>query len=211
MIQATTNSVIVKVDHKYTSNLSSILKLASIQNNATVDPADLVNIMGEVISLPKRIDNKREYAGFTAENIQIGDTAIFSYSVILDLVEQPNGADPIFKNNFFYKGKDYFLCDITKLYAVIRDVQIIMQNGYVMGTPIEESKIILPAGMRNQKKASYSTVMHIGYPKTTEKQIEAIGGDVIYVNSNVVEKYQINKKHFIITQQSKVLGIKMDL
>ena len=211
MIQATTNSVIVRVDHKYTSNLSSILKLASIQNDATVDPADLVNILGEVVSLPKRIDNKREYMGYSTENIQVGDTAIFSFSVILDLIEQGEGKDPIYKNNFFYRGKDYFLCDITKLYAVIREGEIIMQNGYVMGTPIEESKIILPASMRNMKKASHSTVMHIGHPRTTEKQIEAIEGDVFYVNPNTVEKYQINKKHFIITQQSKVLGIKMDL
>ena len=211
MIQATTNSLIVRVEKKYSSNITSILKLASIQNDATIDPADIVSILGEVISLPKRIDDRREYKGYSTENIQVGDTAIFSFSVILDLIEQGEGKDPIYKNNFFYRGKDYFLCDITKLYAVIRNGEIIMQNGYVMGTPIEESKIILPASMRNQKKAAFSTVMHIGYPKTTENQIEAIEGDVIYVNPNTVEKYQINKKHFIITQQSKILGIKMDL
>jgi len=206
MLQATTNSLIIKVDHKYIGNISSVMKLASIQNNASVDPNDLVNIMGEVISIPKKIDSIREYDGFTTKGIVVGDTAIFSYSVISDIIMDEDKL--IHKNNFQYHGKDYFLCDITKIFAVIRNGEIIMLNGYVIGTPLEESTIVLPASMKRQKKAAHSTLMQINVPRGNIKKVKAKIGDTFYVNPFTVQKYQINGKRFIISEQDKIFGIK---
>ena len=55
MFKAPINRVVLTVDTKYVRNFTSILKMAAIQNNSSVDPSDYVNIMGKVISVPTAI------------------------------------------------------------------------------------------------------------------------------------------------------------
>ena len=154
MIQSPENNVIVKVKTKYIGNISKILQLSSIQNGASVDSVDLVNIIGEVVSLPRTISNKIGYKGFSTKDINIGDTAIFSYSIIHDFVIPSEDADPIYRNRMFYKGEEYFLADITKIFGVIRDGEIKMINGYVMASTFSESVLVLPSALKKLKKAA---------------------------------------------------------
>jgi len=206
MIQSPVNNVIVKVKTKYIGNISKILQLSAIQNGSSVDSVDLVNIMGEIVSLPRTVSDKIGYVGFSTKDLQVGDTAIFSYSIIHDFVIPAEDADPIYRNRFMYKGEEYFLADITKIFGVIRDEEIIMVNGYVMASEFSESNFVLPASLKKIKKAAETNVMHIGYPKTEETSIDVDNGDKIYFNSITAQKYQINQKPFSIIQQNKIFG-----
>lgn len=209
MLQSVLNNILVTVDHKYIGNMTDIMRLSAIQDNSSVDSSDLVNIIGKVVSIPKVISNKREYAGFTTENIQIGDVAIFSYLVISELTPIPDKDDCNFKNRIWFKGVEYFAVDIKNVFAVIRNGEIIMQNGYVMTTIPEESKIILPTHLRRVKKAAKCEVMHIGYPKTNKTPIEIEQGDTVYCNPFSAQKYQIKEKKFCIITQNNILGKKV--
>lgn len=84
MIRTSKNNVVVRVKTKYIKNITNILKMSAIQQHSTIDPADYVNIVGEVVALPLEIEDKREYKGFGVDDIKIGDTAIFSHSVIYE-------------------------------------------------------------------------------------------------------------------------------
>jgi co-chaperonin GroES (HSP10) len=206
MIQSPVNNVIVKVKTKYIGNISKILQLSAIQNGSSVDSVDLVNIMGEIVSLPRTVSDYIGYKGFSTKDMQVGDTAIFSYSIIHDFVIPEEDADPIYRNRMMYRGEEYFLADITKIFGVIRDGEIIMVNGYVMSSEFSDSNFVLPASLKKIKKAAETNVMHIGYPKTGESNIDIQSGDKIYFNSMTAQKYQINQKPFSIIQQNKIFG-----
>jgi co-chaperonin GroES (HSP10) len=206
MIQSPVNNVIVKVKTKYIGNISKILQLSAIQNGSSVDSVDLVNIMGEIVSLPRTVSDYIGYKGFSTKDMQVGDTAIFSYSIIHDFVIPEEDADPIYRNRMMYKGEEYFLADITKIFGVIRDGEIIMVNGYVMSSEFSDSNFVLPASLKKIKKAAETNVMHIGYPKKEESNIDIQSGDKIYFNSMTAQKYQINQKPFSIIQQNKIFG-----
>ncbi len=207
MLQAAINNIIVEVTTKYIGNISQILRMSSIQQGASVDHADYVNIMGKVISVPKTFCEKKEYKGFSTKDIQPGDTAIFSFAVIYDFIQKEPDAEPVYKNRIWHEGKEYFICDIRHVFAVIRNEQIIMVNGYVMLSPFEEGKIILAAESKKTKGTTQSQIMYINNPKENQQPLEATQGDLAYFNPMIAQKYQINNKPFIILQQSQILGV----
>jgi co-chaperonin GroES (HSP10) len=206
MIQSPSNKIIVFPKTKYTKNITDLMKRSAIQNGATVDPTDVVNIVGEIISIPAHISQTPDYAGFTTDNLQVGDIAIFSFKVIYDLIIKQENGEPVYRNLLTYNGKEYFACDIRNLFGVIRGEEIIMVNGYVMLTEHEESKLILSPSLKNQKKAKSSNVMHIGENLSHLKKINATNGDLVFYNHLKAQHYQINDKKFIILQQSKIFG-----
>lgn len=210
MIKAPLNSIIVKVKTKYIGNMTDIMRLAHIQNNSSIQPANLVNIMGEVVSLPMSICDKREYDGFSIKDIQVGDMAIFSYLVIFNFCITKPEEDPIFKNRIWLKGEEYFLCDVRNLFATIRDTKIRMQNGYVMVEELEApSKIILPQHIKKKLLAATGIISHIGKNLENKERIEAEVGDRVYFNPNKIQNYQISGKPFGILRQSDILGRKV--
>ncbi len=204
MIQSPSNKVIVEVKQKYIKNISSIMKAAAIENNSSVDPVELVNILGVVHSLPKTISNKKKYLGFSTKDIRVGDTAIFSYRVIYDFIQLEDGVK--YKNLIEYQDKELFTADITDIFGVIRGEEIIMVNGYVMATPFQEKKIVLAASAKQAKGTAVSEVLHIGNSKENEKPLDIKIGDNIFFNPMKAQKYQINNKPFIILPQKQVLG-----
>lgn len=206
MIQAITNNVIVQPKTKYVKHISDIAKRAALQNDSSINPADCVQIIGEVISLPKNISPFALYKGFSTKDIRVGDTAIFSYRVIFDMVEVPHGQDPIYKNILPYENKEYFLADIKHIFGVIRDRQIIMVNGWVMLTEIEQSKIIIPHGAKKAVQAAHSNIIHIGHSRTHLPGIKAIEGDEVFFKANHAQHYEINGKKFLILPQEKIFG-----
>ena len=206
MIQAPANKIIVHPVAKYTRNITDLMKRSAIQNGASVDPSEIVNIVGEVVSVPLQISNTKDYDGFSLNNIKVGDQAIFSYKVIYDLYIKTEHEDPVYRNRIWYEGKEMFTCDIRNLFGVIRDGEIIMVNGYVMLTEYEKTHLILPAAIKKFKYASKSQIMHIGDSKTSQTPINAKQGDYVYFNSSKAAHYQINDKKFIILQQDRILG-----
>lgn len=206
MIQSATDKIILQLDTKYIKNFSSIMKMAAIENNASVHLEDLVNIQGTVVSLPRTISGDRTHKGYSTKDIQVGDTAIFSFSIVYDFYQNTHNGEPLYKNLISIQGKEFWMADITKIYAVIRNGEIIMINGYVMATPFVEDKIFLTAASKKTKGVKTSEVMHVGNPKETLPSLTIKQGDTIYFNPATVQKYQINNKPFIILQQHQVLG-----
>lgn len=203
MFKPPLDKVVVVVDTKYVRNFSSILKMAAIQNNSSIEAADYVNIMGTVVSTPKAISDKREYKGFSAADMLPGDKAIFSHMVIYDFAQLDPEADPIYKNCVWYKGREYFVADVTHIFATIRDNKIRMQNGYVMVTEMQTPpKIILDAKTKRSISAYEATVSQV------QKGKEYIQGDTVFYNPNKLQLYQINGKPFGILRERDVLGIR---
>jgi co-chaperonin GroES (HSP10) len=209
-LETPANSIIVKVKTKYIGNISNILKISAIEHGSSVDSVDLVNIMGEVVGLPRKIESQKVgYKGFSADEIKIGDTAIFSYNIIHDFKIEADG-EQVYRNRFFYQNEEYFVADITKVFGVIKGEDIVMINGYAMLGEYKESQLIIPAALKKLKKASETFVMHIGLPKTNENKIDAKSEDIVYFNPMVAQKYQINGKRFTILTQNKIFGKKLE-
>ncbi len=199
MIQAAQNNVIIKVATKYISNISNIMKMSAIQNGSSVDPAELVNIIGEVISIPKTITTEqRGYENFSTKDIRVGDTAIFRFDLIYDF-KALSKTEKTYRNRIWYNGEEYWSCDIQKIFGVIRDGKIIMVNGYVMLTDFEPPKIILSQYNSRTRTAQQSEVMHVGDGELKQ-------GDTVFFNPISAAKYQIKGKPFRIIQQDKILG-----
>jgi len=206
MIESSQNIVMVQVATKYISNITDIMRLSAIQNNTSVKAEDVVNIVGNIVSLPRSISNDRSHEGFSTKDLMVGDTIIMSFSVIYDWYQKEHNGELLYKNLISIQANEYWMADITKIYGVIRGDEIIMINGYVMATPFDDDKIVLAAKTRKAKPVKSSELMHIGNPKENKKKITAKSGDTIFYNPNVAIKYQINKKPFIILQQHHILG-----
>lgn len=202
MFQSTLNNVILKIKHKYIRNITDILRVAAIENNSTVQQADVVNIIGEVVSVPLEISTwRREFSGYSAKDIKVGDTAIFSHDVIYSFAQNETEDQPVYKNSFWYKDAEYWKCNILSLYAVIRDGEIRMQNGYVMIDDIEKpQELIIPNRLKKLLKSSTGIVTSI------EMNPALKCGDKVYFNPNKLRIYQIDGKPFGILKRNQILG-----
>ena len=209
MLQTGLNCLLIKVKRKYAENAQSkIFKMSEIQNMSTVSAADCVTIIGEVVSLPVAITDNKFYEGFSTKDIKVGDTAIFRYDVIFDFLQQvqEDNDEPNFKNRLFYKGEEYFLADIVKIFGVIRGEEIIMVNGYTMVDEFEVSNIVLPQHMKKTKQTSLTKVLYIGNPKTHLPKLPIQPMDEVYFNPFTAQHYEIKGKKFCILPQEKILG-----
>jgi len=208
MLTSPTNNLIVSIRPKYIRHISSIMKIAAITDESKINPADVVNIVGEVISTPKRIDDwKHQYIGFSTKDIQVGDAVIMSYRVVFDLLEaQGENAEPVYRNRFIYKAEEYFVADINNVFAVIRNNKVIMVNGYMMIEEYKEQTIILPQTYRRMRRSVSSTIINIDFPKTTRPKISAKRGDEVLFNPTTAQHYKVNDKPFVIIQQEQALA-----
>jgi len=206
MIISAQNQLIVQVKSKYCQNFSDLMKRAAIMDNTSIHLEDFVSIVGTVVSIPRSISDDRTHTGFSTKDIQVGDGVIFSFSVIYDHYQKMQEGEFIYKNLITLNAQEFWMADITKIYAVIRNEKIIMINGYVMATPFREDKIILAQTSKKTKGVKSSEIMHIGNPKENRTPITAKQGDTVFYNPSVAIKYQINNKPFIILQQHHILG-----
>jgi co-chaperonin GroES (HSP10) len=210
MFQSPLNNVVVQVDHKYHKDFTNIQKRAALNPGSQINGAEFVNVIGKVVSIPHSISTNRDYEGFTTNDIYPGDTAIFRYDVIYDFVQKEDVEEPVYKNLIWFKGKEYFMADIQKVFGVIRAGEIIMVNGYCMVENMSNpSALILPQHLKNVIQASSATLTHIGRNRTHLKDIKTQPGDTIYYNPTVLQNYEINGKKFGILSQRHILGRKI--
>lgn len=199
------NNVIVKIDSKFVENVTNAIKMANLNPGSQLNPADYVNITGEVVSLPKSISKRMDYRGYTTKDVQVGDIAIFSYKVIFSFDELPDG-NAGYRNLFWYKGQEYWLVDIQELYGVIRGNDIIMVNGYCMvGDLSPKSEIVLLNKEKKRKPmVANATLWHIGNNLETAPKIKAEAGDKVYYNPNRCLEYKLGEKKFGIVRQKDI-------
>lgn len=211
MFQPPINNLVVTVATKYIGNYSNIMKAANLNPSNQLNPADLVQIVGTVVALPKAIDTKRRgYEGFSLKDIEVGDTVLMRFDVICEMTEQEFSDVPLYKNMVYYKQREYFLCDIMKAYAVIKpdDKRIIMLNSYCMITDLEpEPLIFIPQYQKRVTRAKEGTLEQIGNTIETEKRIDAYPGQRVMIHPHKAVEYQISGKKFWITSQKHILGV----
>jgi co-chaperonin GroES (HSP10) len=184
-----------------------MIAMANLNPGSQVNPADYVNIVGEVVAVPRSVKKRMDYKGFSPKDIQVGDQAIFSYQVIYNLEELLNGKFK-YLNQLNYKKNEVFLADITNIFAVIRDGQIIMVNGYVMLQNISEpSKLIIVSQKKVTPNAVSATVLAIGNPLTNQKPIDVQANDKVLLDFRKVQHYQINDQKFGIVQQNHIYAV----
>jgi co-chaperonin GroES (HSP10) len=207
MFKAPINNVIVQIETKYIRNITDIIRLAHV-HNAQINPADCAQIIGTIVSIPKRVTTDvMGYEGFTSADLRVGDIAIFRYDVVFDFVQLEESEDATFRNIVWFKGKEYWVADIQKVFGVIRGEEIVMVNGYCMVEDISpESKLIMAQRQRREVPAAHATLTGIGNPLTYMKKIKAEKGDTVYFNRKMLQTYQINKKTFGIISQHQILG-----
>lgn len=195
-----TNNVLIKVKTKYIKNFENMVRAANLNPASQVNPADYVQIVGEVIAVPRQICKRPDYAGYTTEGIKVGDTAIFSYQVIYDFNELAGGGKE-HRNQVIYKEDEFWLADIRQVFAVIRNNEILPINGYVLiSEPEPPSKLIMPTLKRVNPKASAATVI------ATPRNLGFWKGDNVFVDFRKVAVYQLGEKKFGVLQKRHVLG-----
>lgn len=205
-LTSATNHVIVTIDTKYISDLYNMIRRAALNPGSQINPADYVQITGQVVSAPKSICGRADYKGFTTKNIQVGDTAIFSYRVVFTFDEAADGS-ATHKNAFMYRGKEYWKVDIQDLFAVIRDGNMIMQNGYCMVQGMTAPPVlIMPVHTKRAVNVASATITHVGDNLSGVKPIHARNGDTVFYNPSKLQQYRINGKEFGILRQKDILA-----
>lgn len=210
MFQCYLNNVVVKVKTKYHKDVANMVKRATLNPGSQINPCDFVSITGEVVSIPKYFSNREDYKGYTTNDIYPGDTAIFRYDVICDIHQTEPDADPIYKNMVWFKGQEYFLADIQKVFGVIRAGEIIMTNGYCMIEKMSApSALILPHHLKKVIQTASATLMGIGRQLSHLKPVSAEPGDTVYYNPLKVQEYEISGKKFGILRQKDISAKKI--
>lgn len=205
------NNCLIGIDVVYTSNLSRMLAGANLNPGTQINPADYVASVGEIISIPKLISDKREYKGFSTKDIQPGDKCIIRYDVVFKFHSTDDGSKK-FKNYFWYNRKDYWAASIDKIFGVIRNGEIIMVNGYCMIEDMEKKSLIIENAESKKRTTAFSAILTgIGNNLTHLLNIAAKRGDRVYYNPNVVQSYKIGGKEFGIISQKHILGAEKDL
>ncbi len=206
-MQSPFNNVIVTISTKYIKHFSNVLKESQLAHNTEFNAADLVQIVGTVVSVPKKILSTPDYKGFTQEHIKPGDTIVFRYDVVFAFNKPIEGKPPTFKNCFWWKGQEYWAVDIQKVFAVIRDGKIIMQNGYFMVENIEQpSKLFIPGEMKKLLSIGKATVTQVDYARVGMPVVGVGRLDTAYLNPSKIQHYKINNHKFGIVEQRHILG-----
>lgn len=209
MVQSPLNNVIVKVKSLFTRPISDFTKTAFAEVNGTdLNPADFVTITGEVVSIPRTISKKMDYKGFSTSDIRVGDIAIFSYSVIYDF--DVSDENQKFMNCFWYKGQEYWIADIQKVFGVVREGKILMVNGYCMIEGIRPiSTLLLPHHLKRMLNVSEATLTHGSERGRSIGNIEMMPMDTVFYNPLKVQKYKIADKEIGIIERKHILGNKI--
>lgn len=201
MIQPPFNNLLLKIGDIFVKQYGAVAKTSMMYSHGSnINPADMVNIVGEIVALPKAI---RKNEGYSTNDILVGDTAIFRYDVIYELLQNQR-----FKNLFWYRGQEFWSCGIIKLFGVIRRGEIIMVNGYCMVENYSNPmNIILPQSMKNIDGLGSATLTQIGNNLTHLDRIDAIPGDTVFYDPRKLQKYEIGKKKFGIITQKQIMGV----
>lgn len=203
MLQSPQNDLIITLDKVFQDQIGSLYV------DTRFNPGEHANLVGTVVSVPRIITtNRPDYKGFSTEGILPGDKILFRYDVVYSYRAQPQRTNPIYKFELFYKGKSYWRCDIQKVFAVIRDGDFIMLNGYVMVAPFQEpTRLFIPGHLKQLQRMVESEIWHIGKPLEHLPPIDAKPGDKAIFNPRRAQRYHFGRDEFVILKQSQILGI----
>lgn len=204
-IESGTNHLIVKINPIWIKDLSLALRMSNMNVGSQINPADYVNITGEVVAVPRTICLRPDYKGFNTEGLKVGDKVIFSYLVVYNFEELPN-EEFRHRNEFQVNGKYYWMADIRQIFCYIRDGQVHMMNDYVMLRPVDKTSpiITLGGGKKVRKTATEATIESIGAIKHGSKRLEVEAGDEVLVDYGRIQHYKLGDQRFAIINSKHI-------
>lgn len=176
------------------------------------NPEEYAMLRANVLSTPGGITKRRDYKDVTPI-IQPGDEVLIRYDVVFAYKDQPDRDTPIYKNLLFQwsdvnqRFEEVWLCDILQIFAIIRDQQYQMVNGYVLLDIIHENEyenyhsIIRPVSFKSSELKDRAIVKAIN-----SKTLDVRAGDTVYINPSFVMCYQIDTYKFYVIKESHLLG-----
>jgi len=197
-IQSTVNNCLVIIEKRY-QDQNGLIKI-----DPTWRPEEFATLEGVIHSAPVRVENDRhrEVVG----TVKKGDKVIFSYGVIYDFAEQPDGDTPVYKNLVVVDSKEYWKLDIGEIFCKITEAgEIIMITDHVLldlfhGEYIgkSESGLILP-----QQKTDHLGIVK-GIPE--DKKLSVRVGDTVCFEPKFAQRYNILGQEHIIVPSRRVLA-----
>lgn len=207
VIESGTNHLILQLARPYQEDLYNAIRMSNIDPGSQVNEADYATISGKIIAVPRTICNRRDYNGFSTDDIRVGDTAIFSYVVVHSFQESQTG-DATFANEFRIGRYCYWRCELTQVFGVVRGGEILMKNGYVMVEEVKKPTIFqMPTETKVQENATLTKIIAIGSNTVGKATIDAHAGDTIAVNYKKCSPYKLNGKTFSIVKQKDILAV----
>lgn len=211
---APVNNVIVTLEKKLYDSITfqSGIKL---HIDPSWHPEEYAMLEATVVTVPKGIINRFDYKGMKL-SVKPGDRVLIRYDVVFSYRDQPERDTPIYKNLILLHDgqqyKEYWLCDIQKIFAIIKDGEYNMLNGYVLLDPITEKLdsvsqlLVIPDSIALKERKDVAIVRAIGAPLDGQPQLCVQPGEKVIINPRVVQQYQIDTRRFFIIKQQYLLA-----
>lgn len=197
------NNIIVKLEKKFEEMIrcdNGVL----LYKDVTFHPEEHVVLEAQVVSVPRSIIRRADYEAYT-ELPAIGDTVLIRYDVVFDYLDQPDNANPIYRNCIDLDGEEYWKVDVMQLFAVKQPKSYRMLNGHVMCDTIVESldsisTLILPDYVKRRTRKDKLRIRHVGSGPYRKDHI-------LYCRAGAVQEYRTYDDSFCIIQQRHIQGI----
>lgn len=210
-MQAPVNKLIVTLEKKFYDSVT-FQSGQTIYFDPSWQPEEFAMLQARVVSVPKGVTERNDYKGVVVD-ISPGDKILMRYDVVFSYKDQPDRDSPVFKNLLFdYNEKkqrfeELWLCDILQIFAIIREREFVMINGYVLLDPIVEERdslsslIIIPDNYKQTSPKYRARIRAIN-----SKKFDLQAGDEVYINPATVMCYQINLDKFYVIKENYLLA-----
>lgn len=208
---APVNKLVVTIEKKFYDSVT-FESGVTIHIDPSWQPQEYAFLTGKVISVPRNISNRPDYKGLNLDGIKPGDSILMRFDVVYSYKNQIDKTTAEFKNLVCLKDGDkyteYWLCDVQQVFAKLVDNIPQMMNDYIMLRPVIEDRpalssiIIMPESFSKVKRKDKAIVraIHPGNPHGLQE------GDIVYVDSDVIQEYTIARDNFYIVKYRHVLA-----
>jgi co-chaperonin GroES (HSP10) len=209
------NNVIVTLEKKFYDSIT-FKSGVKLHVDPAFHPEEYAMLKATVVSVPHSIIDRYDYRGMRIE-MKPGDELLVRYDLVFGYKSQPDRDTPIYKNLFLLhdgeKYQEYWLCDLQKVFAIVRDGEFIMQNGYVLLDPVLEQTetisnyLVLPDTATQKQSKRAGIVRAIGAPLANRPVLCVQHGDKVLVLPGTIQHYRVDETEFLICKQSHLLAV----
>lgn len=173
-------------------------------------PEEYAMLEAQVITVPPGVIDRQDYNGYKI-CMSPGDKILIRYDVVFAYHDQPDRDSPIYKNLIFEYNEvtkqyeEYWLCDILQVFAIIKDNEWHMINGFVLLDIIQEKPeeytfLLLPDSLKGKEHKNMAKVRAGG------SNLGLFPSDIVFINPATVMRYQMNLSPFYIIKEQYILG-----
>lgn len=203
------NIVFVKI----TKKLYDTIRFASgvtLYKNTSFHPEEASMCEATVVSLPRAVQDRFDYAGMSTFPMSPGDTILIRYDVVFHYALQPDRDSPVWKNILLWEGEEYWRVDIQQVFGILRKGYVEMLNGYIMCDPcsvhVDFGSFASPTGFVVKQSNELYKVRYLGDPLPHDPNLQLHPGDHVHIRPGLAQNYETDWGDFSIIKQSHVLA-----